>query len=52
MSITVLKTIELLAILIDHVAVIFWWQGWNVLSFDTTVLRSIGRISFPTGIVI
>lgn len=47
MSIFVLKLIALIAMLIDHVAEVFGWEGWNTLTIDAKWLRYIGRVSFP-----
>lgn len=47
MSIFALKLIALIAMLIDHVAEVLGWEGWNILSVDATWLRYIGRILFP-----
>ncbi|MEA4965531.1 MAG: TraX family protein [Oscillospiraceae bacterium] len=42
-----LKLLALLCMLLDHLAVVFGASGWNLLPFDTAVLRYLGRISFP-----
>ena len=47
MSIVTLKMLALIAMLIDHIVAVFGWEGWNILSINVTMLRYIGRISFP-----
>ena len=47
MSPFALKLAALLAMALDHVGYIFGWEGWNLLPFDSTILRAIGRLSFP-----
>lgn len=47
MSYFSIKCIALLAMIIDHIGVVFGKAGWNLLPFDFSVLRVIGRISFP-----
>lgn len=47
MSIFALKLIALITMLIDHIAEVLGWEGWNILPIDATWLRYIGRISFP-----
>lgn len=42
-----LKMIALLAMTVDHVGLVFGWQGWDLLPFDSSWLRTVGRISFP-----
>lgn len=42
-----LKMIALLAMTVDHVSLVFGWQGWDLLPFDSSWLRTVGRISFP-----
>lgn len=47
MSSFALKLAALLAMALDHVGYIFGWEGWNLLPFDSAILRAIGRLSFP-----
>ncbi len=47
MSPFALKLAALLAMALDHVGYIFGWEGWNLLPFDSAILRAIGRLSFP-----
>lgn len=47
MSVFMLKLIAMLTMLLDHVAAIFGWTGWDILPLNVTVIRCIGRISFP-----
>lgn len=47
MPIFALKLIALLAMLIDHVAVVLGTDGWDTLPMNSEWLRYIGRISFP-----
>lgn len=42
-----LKLIALIAMLIDHIASAFGTEGWNLLPINVTMLRYIGRISYP-----
>lgn len=42
-----MKGIALLAMTIDHVGLVFGQDGWNLIPFDSSALRAIGRISFP-----
>lgn len=42
-----LKVIALAAMTIDHVGLVFGANGWNLLAIDSSILRAIGRISFP-----
>ena len=42
-----MKSIAFFAMLIDHIAEVFGWEGWGLLPFDSSFLRYIGRISFP-----
>jgi hypothetical protein len=41
------KLLALIAMIIDHFAEVFGWEGWNLIPFDANFLRYIGRISFP-----
>ena len=47
MSTFVLKLIALIAMLIDHVAYVFGWEGWDLLLVNSSTIRYIGRLSFP-----
>lgn len=47
MSSFALKAIALVAMLFDHIACVFGWEGWDLLSFNASVLRYMGRMSFP-----
>ena len=47
MSIFVLKVIALIAMALDHIAEVFGWEGWNILSLNASKLRYIGRLSYP-----
>ena len=47
MSVFILKLIAMLAMLLDHVAEVFGWTGWDVLPVNASIIRCIGRISFP-----
>lgn len=47
MSVFILKVIAMIAMLFDHVAEVFGWTGWDILPLNTTIIRCIGRISFP-----
>lgn len=47
MSYFSIKCIALLAMIIDHIGIVLGKAGWNLLPFDSSVLRAIGRISFP-----
>lgn len=47
MSSFALKLVALLAMALDHIGYVFGWEGWNLLPFDSSILRSIGRLSFP-----
>ena len=47
MSIFLMKLFALIAMLIDLIAEVFGWEGWNLIPFNTSFLRYIGRISFP-----
>jgi len=42
-----LKLVAMIAMLFDHIAAIFGWNGWDILPFDTNWIRMIGRVSFP-----
>ena len=42
-----LKIIAVVTMLIDHTAEVFGWEGWDLLSLDSDILRYIGRFSFP-----
>lgn len=42
-----MKIIALFAMLIDHLAEVFGWEGWDLIPFDSKLLRYLGRISFP-----
>lgn len=47
MSIFVLKVIALIAMALDHIAEVFGWEGWNIISFNASKVRYIGRLSYP-----
>lgn len=47
MSFLTLKILAAVAMLADHIGLVFGWQGWNLLPFSSTILRTIGRVSFP-----
>lgn len=47
MSYFLLKCIALLAMTIDHIGIVYGKDGWHLLPFDSSILRIIGRISFP-----
>lgn len=47
MSVFIIKTIAMIAMLFDHIAEVFGWTGWDILPLNATYLRCIGRISFP-----
>lgn len=47
MSAFVLKLLALIAMLIDHIAYVFGWEGWDLLPVDASTVRYIGRLSFP-----
>lgn len=47
MSLFALKLVAVLAMTIDHIGLVFGQQGWNLLPFSSSVLRTVGRISFP-----
>lgn len=47
MSLFALKILALLAMTIDHIGLVFGWQGWDLLPFSSRILRTIGRVSFP-----
>ncbi|EFB76496.1 TraX family protein [Subdoligranulum variabile] len=42
-----MKGLALLAMTIDHVGLVFGREGWDLLPFDSSILRAIGRIAFP-----
>lgn len=47
MSLLAIKILALLTMTIDHIGLVFGWQGWDLLPFSSKILRTIGRISFP-----
>lgn len=47
MSTLWLKGIALLTMTIDHLGLVFGWEGWNRIPMDSSYLRAIGRIAFP-----
>lgn len=47
MSQLCLKAIALLAMTIDHLGLVFGREGWNLLPVDSSMLRAVGRLSFP-----
>ena len=48
MTVSLLKIIASLGMLIDHIASVFGWKGWELLSPETTeLMRVIGRFVFP-----
>lgn len=47
MSSFALKLAALLAMALDHVGYLFGRESWNLLPFDSAILRAIGRLAFP-----
>lgn len=47
MSYFSLKGIALLAMAMDHLGIVWGTAGWDLLPFDSSILRAIGRLSFP-----
>lgn len=47
MSVFILKLIAMITMLIDHIAATYGWYGWNIMPYDATGMRYIGRIAFP-----
>ena len=42
-----LKIIACITMLIDHIACVAGWEGHDLLTFDTSWMRGVGRIAFP-----
>ena len=36
-----------ITMLIDHIACVAGWEGHDLLTFDTSWMRGVGRIAFP-----
>ncbi len=47
MSTFALKTVALIAMLLDHIGYILGNDAWGILPFNSIYLRLIGRIAFP-----
>lgn len=47
MTVFILKLIAVIAMAFDHIAAAFGAYGWDLLPFDASLIRAVGRLSFP-----